>query len=47
MVLARTRSKLGRRHRLDEMVVIAILGVICCTDNWVDVALFAKADGND
>jgi len=28
---------------LDELVVIAILAVICCTDNWQEVAQFAWA----
>ena len=37
------RSRLGRRHRLDELVIIAILGVICATDNWQEVAQFARA----
>jgi predicted transposase YbfD/YdcC len=37
------RSKRGRRHRLDEMVVIAILAVICNANSWVEVELFAKA----
>ena len=35
------RRRRGRRHRLDELVVIAILAVICCTDNWQEVAQFA------
>jgi len=37
------RSRLGRRHRLDELVIIAILAVICATDNWQEVAQFARA----
>lgn len=37
------RSKLGTRHRLDEMVIMAILAVICGADNWVMVADFAQA----
>jgi len=28
---------------LDELVIIAILAVICCTDNWQEVAQFAWA----
>ena len=35
------RHKLGCRHRLDEMVIIAILAVICSCDDWVAVAEFA------
>jgi len=37
------RRRRGRRHRLDELVIIAILAVICCTDNWQEVAQFAWA----
>ena len=37
------RERRGRRHRLDELVAIAILGVICATDNWAEVAQFARA----
>ncbi len=37
------RSTLGRRHRLDEMVVMAVLASICGCDNWVDVAMFAQS----
>jgi len=37
------RKRRGRRHRFDEMVVIAILAVICATDTWEDVAHFARA----
>ena len=37
------RCRRGRRHRLDELVIIAILAVICCTDNWQEVAQFAWA----
>jgi len=37
------RCRRGRRHRLDELVLIAILAVICCTDNWQEVAQFAWA----
>jgi predicted transposase YbfD/YdcC len=38
-----SRRRRGRRHRLDELVILAILGVICCTDNWEEVAQFARA----
>jgi predicted transposase YbfD/YdcC len=37
------RGRRGRRHRLDELVIIAILAVICCTNNWQEVAQFARA----
>lgn len=37
------RRRRGRRHRLDELVIIAILAVICCTDNWLEVSQFARA----
>jgi predicted transposase YbfD/YdcC len=41
--LSDPRSELGRRHRLDEMVTIAILAVICSANNWVEVALFGES----
>ena len=37
------RHHRGRRHRFDELIVIAILAVICATDNWQEVAQFARA----
>jgi predicted transposase YbfD/YdcC len=37
------RRRRGRRHRLDELVIIAIMAVICCTDNWLEVAQWAYA----
>ncbi len=37
------RCRRGRRHELSELVIIAILAVICCTDNWQEVAQFARA----
>ena len=37
------RCRRGRRHPLDELVIIAILAVICCTDNWAEVAQWAYA----
>ena len=36
----RGRNKL---HRLTDMLVIAILAVICGADGWEDVALFGRA----
>jgi len=37
------RGRRGRRHQLSELVIIALLAVICCTDNWQEVAQFARA----
>lgn len=37
------RHKLGCRHRLDAMVIIAILAVICGADDWVAVARFGRS----
>jgi len=37
------RHPRGRRHRLDELVIIAILAVICGADNWQEVAQWARA----
>lgn len=37
------RSKLGRRHRLLDIIVIAITAVICGADGWQDIALFGRA----
>ncbi len=37
------RCRRGRRHRLDELVIIAIMAVICCTDNWQEVAQWVYA----
>jgi hypothetical protein len=39
------RHRRGRRHRLDELVIIAILAVICGADNWQEVAW--SASGGD
>lgn len=36
------RHKIGCRHRLDEMVIIAIMAVICGADDWVAVSRFAR-----
>ncbi len=41
--LSDPRCRRGRRHQLDELVIIAILAVICCTDNWQEVAQWAQA----
>jgi predicted transposase YbfD/YdcC len=37
------RRAQGRRHRLSDMIVIAICAVICCADSWADVADFGEA----
>ena len=37
------RRNCGRRHALSDMVVIAILGVLCGADGWVQVAQFGRA----
>ncbi len=39
------RHPRGRRHRLDELVIIAILAVICGADNWQEVAQWARVSG--
>ncbi len=31
-----------RRHPLSSILLIAILGVICGADTWVDIALFGQ-----
>jgi len=33
----------GRRHRLDDMLTIAICGVICGADSWTEVQQFGEA----
>lgn len=37
------RQEQGRRHRLADMVVIAILGVLCGAEGWAEVAQFGEA----
>jgi predicted transposase YbfD/YdcC len=37
------RRAQGRRHRLSDMIVIAVCAVICCADSWADVADFGEA----
>ncbi len=37
------RRAQGRRHRLWDMIVIAVTAVICCADSWADVADFGEA----
>ena len=37
------RRAQGKRHRLSDMIVIAVCAVICCADSWSDVADFGRA----
>lgn len=37
------RRAQGRRHRLSDMLVIAVTAVICAADSWADVHDFGKA----
>ena len=37
------RRAQGRRHKLSDMIVIAVTAVICCADSWSDVADFGRA----
>jgi len=37
------RSALGKRHQLEEIIVIAICGIICGADDWVMIEFFGKA----
>jgi predicted transposase YbfD/YdcC len=37
------RSDRGKRHKLSDMIVIAVTAVICCADSWSDVADFGLA----
>jgi predicted transposase YbfD/YdcC len=37
------RRAQGKRHKLSDMVVIAVCAVICCADGWADVADFGRA----
>ena len=30
------RQAQGKRHRLSDLIVIAVRGVICCADRWAD-----------
>lgn len=36
------RIRRGRRHRLIDIIVIAICGVICRADDWPEIELFAR-----
>lgn len=37
------RRAQGKRHKLSDMIVIAVCAVICCADSWADVADFGRA----
>ena len=37
------RSNLGKRHRLLDLIVIAITAVICNADGWEDIELFGRS----
>jgi predicted transposase YbfD/YdcC len=37
------RRAQGKRHRLSDMIVVAVCAVICCADSWADVADFGNA----
>lgn len=37
------RSDRGKRHRLSDIIVIAVTAVICCADSWSDVTDFGLA----
>ena len=37
------RRAQGKRHRLSDLIVIAVCGVICGADSWADVADFGEA----
>lgn len=37
------RDDRAKRHSLIDVVVIAICGVICGADSWVDIELFGKS----
>jgi predicted transposase YbfD/YdcC len=39
------RSDRGKRHKLSDMIVLAVTAVICCADSWSDVADFGSAKG--
>jgi hypothetical protein len=42
-VLEDPRDALRRRHKLIDMIVIAIAAVLCGADGWVAVAAFGRA----
>lgn len=40
------RRSQGRRHRLSDLITLAVCAVICCADSWADVADFGRAKAN-
>jgi len=40
------RSEQGKRHKLIDIIVIAIVGIICGADDWVTIELAGKAKEN-
>lgn len=41
--IADPREASGRRHKLDEILTIAICAVVCGADDWTDIALFGES----
>lgn len=41
--IADPREASGRRHKLDEILSIAICAVVCGADDWTDIALFGES----
>jgi predicted transposase YbfD/YdcC len=37
------RRKQGKRHKLSDLIVIAVCAVVCAADSWADVADFGRA----
>jgi hypothetical protein len=37
------RIERSKRHKLIDIILIAICGVICGADSWVDIEMFGKA----
>lgn len=37
------RDDRGQRHRLGDIIVIAVCAVICSADDWMEVAEFGEA----
>lgn len=37
------RIERSKRHKLIDILLIAICGVICGADSWVDIEMFGKA----
>ncbi|EGV27992.1 transposase ISAs1 family protein [Thiorhodococcus drewsii AZ1] len=41
--LENPRCAIKQRHRLNDMIAIAITGVLCGADGWVQIAEFGRA----